>query len=82
MAALAVVLSRLVLNQGSDLESRFTGATVSPTPTSVALELSPREVESRLNEVRAAMTQRRWAIALDALNGLQGKVADKDSNSH
>ena len=25
------------------------------------------------------MTQRRWAIALDALNGLQGKVADNDA---
>ena len=25
------------------------------------------------------MTQRRWAIALDALNGLQGKVAEKDA---
>ena len=82
MAALAVVAfgGWFYLNQGSDAENQDLQAQpVSPTPTSVALELSPREVESRLNEVRAAMTQRRWAIALDALNGLQGKVADKDA---
>ena len=82
IAALAVVAfgGWFYLNQGDDADNQeLKTQPVSPTPTSVALELSPREVESRLNEVKAAMTQRRWAIALDALNGLQGKVADKDA---
>ena len=82
IAALAVVAfgGWFYLNQGSDAaEQGLQAQPVPATPTSVALELSPREVESRLNEAKAAMTQRRWAIALDALNGLQGKVADNDA---
>lgn len=43
--------------------------------------LDKREIENRLNEVRAAITQRRWSIALDGIAALQGSVTEGDAAS-
>ena len=63
-------------------ESRFTGATSTGDADSVALELSPRESGESPQRSQAAMTQRRWAIALDALNGLKEKSQIRRGYSH
>jgi len=48
-------------------------------PEPVQVKLDKRAVDNRLNEVRAAMTQRRWAMSLELLERLEGQVSDADS---
>lgn len=42
-------------------------------------KLDKRAVENRLNEVRAAMTQRRWSMSLELIGSLEGQVSEADS---
>jgi len=55
------------------------GTTTKPLVEEGPRKLDKREAGDRLNEVRAAMTQRRWAMSLELIAGLEGQVSDADS---
>ena len=54
-------------------------AAVSNLPVQGKEKLDQRTTDNRVNEVRAAITQRRWAMALDLIGGLEGQVGEEDA---